>query len=82
MDIKTLDQIKNQFYGPEGTPERDRIENELRAHRIGLQIRTAREKQSMTQEELARRVGKKRSFISFNCFSCSCCSSSFCNFIL
>ena len=64
MDIKTFDQIKNQFYGPEGTPERDRIENELRALRIGLQIRTAREKQSMTQEELARRVGKKRSFIS------------------
>jgi ribosome-binding protein aMBF1 (putative translation factor) len=64
MDIKTLDQIKDQFYGPEGTPERDRIENELQALRIGLKIRTAREKQSMTQEELARRVGKKRSFIS------------------
>jgi ribosome-binding protein aMBF1 (putative translation factor) len=59
-----LDQIKDQFYGPEGTPERDRIENELQALRIGLKIRTAREKQSMTQEELARRVGKKRSFIS------------------
>ena len=64
MDIKTLDQIKEQFYGPEETPERDRIENELQALRIGLKIRTAREKQSMTQEELARRVGKKRSFIS------------------
>jgi len=64
MDIKTLDQIKEQFYGPEETPERDRIENELQALRIGLKIRTAREKQSLTQEELARRVGKKRSFIS------------------
>ena len=64
MDIKTLDQVKDQFYGLEGTPERDRIENELQALRVGLKIRTAREKQSLTQEELARRVGKKRSFIS------------------
>ena len=64
MDIKTLDQIKDQFYGPEGTPERDRIENELQALRIGLKIRAAREKLCLTQEELAQRVGKKRSFIS------------------
>lgn len=64
MDIKTLDQVKDQFYGPVGAPERDRIENELQALRVGLKIRTAREKQSLTQEELARRVGKKRSFIS------------------
>ena len=64
MELTTLDQVKHQFYGPEGTPERDRIENELHALRVGLKIRTAREKQCMTQEELARRVGKKRSFIS------------------
>ena len=64
MEIKTLDQIKEQFYGPGGTPERDRIEKELQSLRIGLKIRNARERQSMTQEELARRVGKKRSFIS------------------
>ena len=64
MERKTLEQLKDQFYGPEGTPERDRIEKELQALRIGLKIRTAREKQHMTQEELARRVGKKRSFIS------------------
>jgi ribosome-binding protein aMBF1 (putative translation factor) len=64
MECKSLDQLKDQYYGPKGNPERDRIEKELRALRIGLKIRTAREKQSMTQEELARRVGKKRSFIS------------------
>lgn len=64
MDTKTLDQIKEQYYGPIGTPERERIENELRSLRIGLKIRAARERQSMTQEELAQKVGKKRSFIS------------------
>lgn len=64
MEIKTLDQIKDQFYGPEGSLERDRLEKELQALRIGLKIRTEREKQCITQEELAKRVGKKRSYIS------------------
>ena len=41
-----------------------RIERELEALRIGLKLRTAREKQSLTQEEVARRINKKRTFIS------------------
>ena len=49
MDIKTLDQIKEQFYGAVGTPERDRLENESQSLRIGLKIRAARERQCMTQ---------------------------------
>ena len=31
---------------------------------VGFQIRAAREKQKLTQEELAQRIGKKRSFVS------------------
>ena len=64
MELKTLDQIKNQFYGEVGTPERDRLERDLDALRIGLQIRNARESKSMTQAELAERISKKRTFIS------------------
>jgi len=60
----TLDQIKTKYYGEVGTPERDRIENELAALRVGVQIREAREKQSMTQSQLAERIDKKREFIS------------------
>lgn len=60
----TLDEIKNKYYGEVGTLERTRIENELEALRIGIQIREAREKQSMTQSQLAERVDKKRTFIS------------------
>lgn len=60
----TLDEIKNKYYGEVGTLERTRIENELEALRIGIQIREAREKQSMTQSQLAARVDKKRTFIS------------------
>ena len=64
MKIKTLEQIKHDYYGPEGTAERDRIERELEALRIGFKIRSAREKKEMTQAELAERIDKKRTFIS------------------
>ncbi len=64
MNTKTLDQIKNEYYGAVGTPERDRIERELEVLRIGFKIRSAREKKEMTQAELANRIDKKRSFIS------------------
>ncbi|MBQ5681602.1 MAG: helix-turn-helix domain-containing protein [Bacteroidaceae bacterium] len=64
MNTMSLDQLKDKYYGEVGTPERNRIERELEALRIGLKLRTAREKQSLTQEEVARRINKKRTFIS------------------
>lgn len=64
MNTKTSDQIKNDYYGQVGTPERDRLERELEALRIGFKIRSAREKKEMTQAELAHRIDKKRTFIS------------------
>lgn len=63
-NIKTLDEIKTQYYGEIGTPERDRLENELEALRIGFKIKSAREQLNLTQEQLAERVNKKRTFIS------------------
>lgn len=64
MNTKTLDQIKDTYYGEPGTPERDRIESELQALRIGFKIRSARERMSMTQAQLADKIDKKRTFIS------------------
>lgn len=64
MKTKTLDQLKSQYYGEIGVPERDRLERELEALRVGFKIRTAREQKALTQEELARRINKKRTFIS------------------
>lgn len=64
MNTKSLDQIKDLYYGKVGTPERDSLERELEALRIGMKIREAREKQKLTQSELAERIDKKRSFIS------------------
>ena len=69
-NIQTLDQIKTKYYGEVGTPERDRLENELEALRIGFKIRSAREQLDMTQEQLAERINKKRTYISaWHCVS-------------
>lgn len=64
MKTKSLDQIKDQYYGEVGTQERDTLERELDALRIGFKIRNAREQKEMTQAELALRIEKKRTFIS------------------
>ena len=63
-NIQTLDQIKTKYYREVGTSERDRLENELEALRIGFKIRSAREQLNMTQEQLAERIDKKRAYIS------------------
>lgn len=64
MNTTSLDQIKERYYGEKGSPERDNLERELKALRIGIKIREAREKIKLTQSELADRIDKKRSFIS------------------
>ena len=63
-NIQTLDQLKDKYYGKVGSPERDRLENELEALRIGFKIKSAREQLNLTQEQLDDRIEKKRSYIS------------------
>lgn len=63
-NIQTLDQLKDKYYGKVGSPERDSLENELEALRIGFKIKSAREQLNLTQEQLADRIEKKRSYIS------------------
>ncbi len=64
MEVYTLEQIKDEVYGQKGTPKRDKIERDLTGLRIGLQIRQARKSMNMTQEQLAHKIGRERSFIS------------------
>ncbi len=64
MNTKTLDQLKDQYYGTVGTEQRDKLESELEALRIGFKIKSAREELGLTQAQLAEKIGKKREFIS------------------
>jgi DNA-binding XRE family transcriptional regulator len=63
-NIKTWSTIKDEIYGKKGTDRRDGLERDVEAIRIGLLIREARLSKHMTQDELARIISKKRSFIS------------------
>ncbi len=64
MNIKTLDELKKEVYGEIGSRKRDELEKELDTLRLGIQIRNARKKLNITQEQLASRIDKKRPFIS------------------
>jgi len=56
-------EIKDEIYGIVGSERRDELERESESFRIGLMLRQAREKQHMTQEDLAILIDKKRPYI-------------------
>ena len=59
MDIKSLSELEDEFIGKKGTPRRDEYEKELADLMIGCQLKNARIKLDLTQEQLAERVNKK-----------------------
>jgi HTH-type transcriptional regulator / antitoxin HipB len=63
-NIKTFDQLLEEKYGKKGTPERDRFDADSLAFRLGVMLKEARLEANLTQEELAKRTGTKKSYIS------------------
>lgn len=57
-------QILDEKYGKIGSIDRNIYEMESKAFRIGVLIKEARMASSLTQEELALRIGTKKSYIS------------------
>ncbi|MBN8789941.1 MAG: helix-turn-helix transcriptional regulator [Terrimonas sp.] len=51
-------------YGKKGTSKRDAYEQEFEAFKLGVLIQEMREKQNMTQQELAEKCGTTKSYIS------------------
>ncbi|MEA3461205.1 MAG: helix-turn-helix transcriptional regulator [Bacteroidota bacterium] len=54
----------DEQYGEQGTPKRDRFEQEFEAFKIGILIQEARKKKHLTQTELASKVGTTKNYIS------------------
>lgn len=67
MNLTPADDLVDEVWGKKGTPERDAMEaklkEDLQAYYIGEAIRAERLKQRLTQEELGRRAGIKRTQI-------------------
>lgn len=57
------DHLDNE-YGKRGTKKRETYEREFEAFKIGVLIQEMRERQNMTQEQLADKVGTTKSYIS------------------
>jgi len=63
-NTKTLENLKERYYGKEGTQKRDELENGYRDFKLGFMIKEARLKSGLTQQELADKVGTTKSYIS------------------
>lgn len=64
MKTHKLEVLTDKYIGKKGTPERDRFDNELNAEYIGQIIRELRKEKKLTQEELGKLIGVKKSQIS------------------
>ena len=68
MKTYTFDEVKDELLGKVGTPERDEHERKVaeavNAFRLGEVVRERRLDQNLTQEELGKRMGVKKSQIS------------------
>jgi HTH-type transcriptional regulator/antitoxin HipB len=63
-NLVSWDDHLDQKYGKIGTPSRDKYEQEFEAFKIGVLIQEARKKRSLTQEQLALKVGTTKNYIS------------------
>ena len=62
--LKTAKQILDKKYGKEGTPSRNKFNEESYAFYLSEVLKYRRKELKLTQEELAQKVGKKRPYIS------------------
>ena len=63
-NITTFDEHLDKRYGKIGTQKRTEFEIKAKAFAIGEILREARKEAHMTQEDLARKTGTRKSFIS------------------
>lgn len=64
MKTTSLEELTDRFIGEKGTPERDVFEYELTIDLLGEAIKNARKERNLTQEQLGKLVGVKKSQIS------------------
>lgn len=63
-NLVSIDAIMDKKYGKVGTPEREAFRKEAFAYYVGQIILDARKSEKMTQDELARKIGTNKSYIS------------------
>lgn len=64
MKSTTFDDLLDAEYGKTGTPERDKYEDDAQTFILAECLKDERKKAGLTQEQLAQRLGTKKSYIS------------------
>ena len=64
LRLTPIEDLIAEDFGEIGTPARDQFEMECDAFVIGEQLKEERSKAGLTQEQLADKIGTKKSFIS------------------
>ena len=62
--LTSWDDHLDKKYGEIGTSSREKYEEEFEAFKIGVLIQEARKKKNLTQEQLAKKVGTTKNYIS------------------
>ena len=62
--LTSWDDHLDKKYGVSGTPSREQYEEEFEAFKIGVLIQEARKRQKLTQDQLAKKVGTTKNYIS------------------
>ena len=62
--LTDFEDILIENYGEKGSVSRDQYEAEALAFRLGAMLKEARKEAKLTQEEVAKRTGTKKSYIS------------------
>ena len=63
-NITDFEDILKEKYGEKGTASRDKYDADSLAFRLGVMLKEARNDALITQDELAKRTGTKKSYIS------------------
>ena len=63
-DCKTLDELVNIEFGKPGTKERDVFDRETSAFCLAQTLKEERLRAGLTQEQLAEKIGTKKTYIS------------------
>ena len=63
-NLTSLEDHLDQQYGKRGTPEREGFEEGFEAFKLGVMIQELRKENGLTQEQLARKCGTTKTYIS------------------
>ncbi len=64
MKARTFDELLDAEYGNPGTPEREQFDADAAAFCLAETLKAERLKAGLTQEQLAERIGTKKTYIS------------------